>query len=80
MMVGTFDTDPPVQMLQHYPNVDNVPEDTYELDESTNVFNVNPGKEGFPIIFFLVSWGGARLSPLGTSATIRPTAPAPDDR
>jgi hypothetical protein len=46
-MVGAFDTDPPppVQTLQHWPtfvNVDNVPEDTYELDE-INVFNVNPG-------------------------------------
>jgi hypothetical protein len=35
-MVGAFDTDPRVQSLQHYPtflNVDNVPKDTYELDE-----------------------------------------------
>jgi hypothetical protein len=30
--------------------------------------------------FFLVSWGGVRLSPLGTSATICPIVPAPDDR
>jgi hypothetical protein len=29
---------------------------------------------------FLVSWGGVRLSPLGTSATILPIVPAPDDR
>jgi hypothetical protein len=28
----------------------------------------------------LVSWGGVRLSPLGTSATNWPTVPAPDDR
>jgi hypothetical protein len=30
--------------------------------------------------FFLVSWGGVRLSPLGTSATSWPIVPAPDDR
>jgi hypothetical protein len=30
--------------------------------------------------FSLVSWGGVRLSPLGTSATIWPIVPAPDDR
>jgi hypothetical protein len=32
---------PPVQMLQHYPTflyVDNVPEDTYELDEINQRF------------------------------------------
>jgi hypothetical protein len=27
----------------------------------------------------LVSWGGVKLSPLGTSATIWPIVPAPDD-
>jgi hypothetical protein len=31
-------------------------------------------------VSFLVSWGGARLSPLGTSATNWPIVPAPDDR
>jgi hypothetical protein len=30
--------------------------------------------------FFLVSLGGVRLSPLGTSANIWPIVPAPDDR
>jgi hypothetical protein len=30
--------------------------------------------------FCLVSWGGVRLSPLGTSANIWPTVPAADDR
>jgi hypothetical protein len=30
--------------------------------------------------FFLVSWGGVRLSPLGTSATNWLLVPAPDDR
>jgi hypothetical protein len=30
--------------------------------------------------FLLVSWGGVRLSPLGTSATNWPIVPAPDDR
>jgi hypothetical protein len=29
---------------------------------------------------FLVSWGGVRLSPLGTSAINWPIVPAPDDR
>jgi hypothetical protein len=29
---------------------------------------------------WLVSWGGVRLSPLGTSATNWPIVPAPDDR
>jgi hypothetical protein len=40
-MVGAFDIDPPVQTLHHYPtflNVDNVPEDTYELDEINQRF------------------------------------------
>jgi hypothetical protein len=32
------------------------------------------------IFFFLVSYCGVRLSPLGTSATIWPVVPAPDDR
>jgi hypothetical protein len=31
-------------------------------------------------LFFLVSWGGVRLSALGTSATNWPTVPAPDGR
>jgi hypothetical protein len=31
-------------------------------------------------IFFLVSWGGVTLTPLGTSATNWPIVPAPDDR
>jgi hypothetical protein len=31
-------------------------------------------------ISFLVSWGGVRLSPLGTSATNWPTVSDPDDR
>jgi hypothetical protein len=34
----------------------------------------------FFLHFILVSWGGVRLNPLGTSATIWPTVPAPDDR
>jgi hypothetical protein len=32
------------------------------------------------VYFFLVSWGGVRLSPLGTSATNWTIVPAPDDR
>jgi hypothetical protein len=31
-------------------------------------------------IFFLVSWGEVRPSPLGTSATVWPIVPAPDGR
>jgi hypothetical protein len=31
-------------------------------------------------IFYLVSWGVVRLSPLGTAATNWPIVPAPDDR
>jgi hypothetical protein len=31
-------------------------------------------------VFFLCSWGGVRLSPLGASATAGPVVPAPDDR
>jgi hypothetical protein len=31
------------------------------------------------VFFFLVSWGGMRLSPLGTSAINWPIVPAPDD-
>jgi hypothetical protein len=33
----------------------------------------------FTSSFFLVSWVGVRLSPLGTSATSWPIVPAPDD-
>jgi hypothetical protein len=29
---------------------------------------------------FVLSWVGVRLSPLGTSATVWPIEPAPDDR
>jgi hypothetical protein len=32
------------------------------------------------VYFFVVSWGGVRLSPLGTSATNWPIVPAPDCR
>jgi hypothetical protein len=32
------------------------------------------------LVFFLVSLGGVRLSPLGTSANIWPIVAAPDDR
>jgi hypothetical protein len=41
-----------------------------------------PGEERVLLLasdFSLVSWGGVILSPLGTSATIWPTVPAPDD-
>jgi hypothetical protein len=40
-MVIAFDTDPTVQRLQHYQtflNADNVPEETYELNERTQRF------------------------------------------
>jgi hypothetical protein len=40
-MVRTFDTDPSVQTLQHYPtflNVYKVPEETFELDEINQRF------------------------------------------
>jgi hypothetical protein len=30
--------------------------------------------------FFIVSWGGVKLSPLGSSVTIWPIVPALDDR
>jgi hypothetical protein len=32
------------------------------------------------VSFFLVSWGGVRLSLFGTSATVWPIVPAPNDR
>jgi hypothetical protein len=32
------------------------------------------------LVFFLLSWGGVRLSPLGTAATVWLIVPAPDDR
>jgi hypothetical protein len=34
----------------------------------------------FIYFFFSFSWGWVRLSPLGTSVTIWPIVPAPDDR
>jgi hypothetical protein len=44
------------------------------------------GWKGYPytleflfLLIFLISWGGVRLSPLGTSATVWPIVPAPDD-
>jgi hypothetical protein len=45
---------PPVHTLQYYPtclNVDSVPENTYELDEINQCFQVNQGNQGSPIIF-----------------------------
>jgi hypothetical protein len=40
-----------------------------------------PIRDGILVcFFFLVSWAGVRLSPLGTSANIWPIVPAPDDR
>jgi hypothetical protein len=32
------------------------------------------------LFYFLVSWGGVRLSPLGTATTNWPIVPAPHDR
>jgi hypothetical protein len=37
-------------------------------------------KENHSGLFFLVSWGGVRLSPLFTSVTNWSILPAPDDR
>jgi hypothetical protein len=43
--------------------------------------NISNGINGEEIKFFiLLSWGGVRLSPLGTSATNWPIVPAQDDR
>jgi hypothetical protein len=42
--------------------------------------DVYQGFEDGGCILFLVSCGGVRLSPLGTSATNWPIVPAPDDR
>jgi hypothetical protein len=36
--------------------------------------------ESLCLVFFKVSWGGVRHSPLGTSATLSSILPAPDDR
>jgi hypothetical protein len=36
-------------------------------------------ENGRSFVLFLVSWNGVRLSPLGKSATIWPTVPAPVD-
>jgi hypothetical protein len=36
--------------------------------------------DGIIIIFYIISWGGVRLSPLGTSATNCPIVPARDNR
>jgi hypothetical protein len=43
--------------------------------DSDQEISHTPGEERV----LLVSWGGVRLSPLGTSATIWPIVPAPDD-
>jgi hypothetical protein len=40
----------------------------------------NPVHKSVTDNFFIVSWGGVRLSRLRTSATIWPIVPAPDDR
>jgi hypothetical protein len=32
------------------------------------------------VVFFFASWGGVRMSPLGTSATNWHIVPVPDDR
>jgi hypothetical protein len=50
------------------------PQDVWRQDEL-----IGP-KPPCRIFFFLVSWVGARLRPLGTSATNWPIVSAPDDR
>jgi hypothetical protein len=37
-------------------------------------------QNNFLFFIYFISWGGVRLSPLGTSETIWPIVPAPDDR
>jgi hypothetical protein len=46
------------------------------------IYNLFAGQSEIPPLFFsfLVSWGGVRLRPLGTSDTNWPIVPAPDDR
>jgi hypothetical protein len=46
----------------------------------TNRVIHNFSQVDFFIFYFIDSWCGLRLSPLGTSATIWPIVPAPDDR
>jgi hypothetical protein len=50
--------------------------DTYKFYS----FCVSEGTEFLLETFFLISWGGVGLCPLGTSATNWPVVPAPFDR
>jgi hypothetical protein len=36
--------------------------------------------KAYVLNFFLVSWGGVRLGPLGTAVTVWAVIPAPDER
>jgi hypothetical protein len=58
-------------------------------DHFASIFRVDPGNWKSDLlntynihqkVVFLVSWGGMRLSPFATSATIWHIVPAPDDR
>jgi hypothetical protein len=47
---------------------------------SSKHFSLVSLKVNSSVCVFLVSWAGVGLSPLGTSATLWPIVPAPDDR
>jgi hypothetical protein len=47
---------------------------------SVNIFYITANWVAGVASTYVVSWGGVRLSPLGTSATIWPVVPVPDDR
>jgi hypothetical protein len=51
--------------------------DTGNVDHKVGLNGIT---SALKVSFFLVSWGGVRLSSLGTSATNWPTVPARDDR
>jgi hypothetical protein len=69
--------DPSVRASKVHATVIGIYTSTYinhPLSKSTNI-NVRVA-----VSFSLVSWGGVRLSPLGTSATNWPIVRGPDDR
>jgi hypothetical protein len=69
----------PVALPARSPDLISV--DFFPLDcMKSTVCHVCKPETRLQLVFLLVSWGGVRLSPLGTSATNWPIVPAPDDR
>jgi hypothetical protein len=73
---------PHIRLCMSYkPEYKATPYFSSEKNRKTSLTRLNMpfSPEGYSSLF-LVSWGGVRLSSLGTSPTVWPIVPAPDDR